>query len=89
MLRVLSPLPFLEREVDEEAETLGSRFALAPMVPSFVARSLAAAALRFGLLEMDSFTNFVMAGELNSASHEEEIFPCCPFEAALHELGGE
>lgn len=87
MLRSLSPLPFLEREAEEDAKTLGRRSARAPIVPSSEARSLAAAALRFGLLEMDSFTKRVMAEELNSESQAVEIFPCFPFAAALHELG--
>ncbi len=76
MLRVLSPLPFLEREVEVDAERDGRRFALAPIVPSCDARSLAAAAFRFGLLEMASVTNCVIAGELNSDSQAVEIFPC-------------
>ena len=76
MLRVLSPLPFLEREVEVDALREGSWLALAPIVPSCDERSLAAAALRFGLLEMASFTNRDIAGELNSESHAVEIFPC-------------
>ena len=71
-----SPLPFLEREAEVDPERVGSRFALAPMVHSCDALSLAAAAFRFGLLEMASFTNRVIAGELNSDSHAVEIFPC-------------
>ena len=72
-------------EVDAESE--GSLSALAPIVPSLVALSLAAAALRLGFLEMASFTSLVIVEELNSESQPVEMRPFCPFAAALHELG--
>lgn len=87
MERVLSPFPFLERDVEVEVESEGRRLALVPIVPSLVARSRAAAALRLGFLETASFTRRVMAEELNSESHEVEMRPCWPLAAELHELG--
>ena len=70
-----------------DAESEGSLSALAPMVPSLVARSLEAVALMLGFLEIASFTRRVIWGELNSDSHAVEMRPFWPFAAALHELG--
>ena len=88
MLRVEFPLPLRLREEEVDVDSEGSLSAFVPMVPSFVARSLAAAALRFGLFEIASLTSLVMAGELNSDSQPVEIRPFWPLEAALQEAGG-
>lgn len=89
MMRELVPSPLLEREVEPDAESEGSSSALAPMVPSLAALSLAAVAFKLGFAETASLTKRVMAEESNSDNQEVEIFLCWPLDAAFHDPGVE